>query len=82
MERDAWPLRRVAAEARRVLLEMGSARLTGRCDAGSLPATGLADVERRRVIRLVCENQSERAGISIFCLPTVRAHDINDWSPP
>ena len=27
MERDAWPMRRVAAEARRVLLEMGSARL-------------------------------------------------------
>ena len=27
LERDAWPMRRVAAEARRVLLEMGSARL-------------------------------------------------------
>jgi nicotinate dehydrogenase subunit B len=27
MERDAWPMRRVAAEARRVLLDMGSARL-------------------------------------------------------
>jgi len=27
MERDGWPMRRVAAEARRVLLEMGSARL-------------------------------------------------------
>ena len=27
MERDSWPMRRVAAEARRVLLEMGSARL-------------------------------------------------------
>jgi nicotinate dehydrogenase subunit B len=27
MERDAWPMRRVAAEARRVLLEMASARL-------------------------------------------------------
>ncbi len=27
MERDAWPMRRVAAEARRVLLEMGSSRL-------------------------------------------------------
>jgi len=27
IERDAWPMRRVAAEARRVLLEMGSARL-------------------------------------------------------
>ncbi len=27
MERDAWPMRRVAAEARRVLLEMGSAKL-------------------------------------------------------
>ncbi|MGD1093022.1 MAG: molybdopterin cofactor-binding domain-containing protein [Bryobacteraceae bacterium] len=27
MERDAWPMRRVAAEARRVLLEMGSERL-------------------------------------------------------
>jgi nicotinate dehydrogenase subunit B len=26
LERDAWPMRRVAAEARRVLLEMGSAR--------------------------------------------------------
>ena len=26
MERDGWPMRRVAAEARRVLLEMGSAR--------------------------------------------------------
>ena len=24
MERDSWPMRRVAAEARRVLLEMGS----------------------------------------------------------
>src|SRR4051812_45619623 len=27
MERDAWPMRRAAAEARRVLLEMASARL-------------------------------------------------------
>jgi len=27
MERDAWPMRRAAAEARRVLLDMGSARL-------------------------------------------------------
>jgi nicotinate dehydrogenase subunit B len=27
MERDGWPMRRVAAEARRVLLEMGSGRL-------------------------------------------------------
>src|SRR3954468_1211310 len=27
MERDSWPMRRVAAEARRVLLEMGSGRL-------------------------------------------------------
>lgn len=27
MERDSWPMRRVAAEARRVLLEMGSAQL-------------------------------------------------------
>ena len=27
MERDSWPMRRVAAEARRVLLEMGSERL-------------------------------------------------------
>ncbi len=27
MERDSWPMRRVAAEARRVLLEMGSDRL-------------------------------------------------------
>jgi nicotinate dehydrogenase subunit B len=27
IERDAWPMRRVAAEARRVLLEMGSAQL-------------------------------------------------------
>jgi CO/xanthine dehydrogenase Mo-binding subunit len=27
MERDSWPMRRAAAEARRVLLEMGSARL-------------------------------------------------------
>ena len=27
MERDSWPMRRVAAEARRVLLEMGSLRL-------------------------------------------------------
>ena len=27
VERDAWPMRRVAAEARRVLLEMGSSRL-------------------------------------------------------
>ncbi len=29
MERDGWPMRRVAAEARRVLLEMGSVRLGG-----------------------------------------------------
>src|SRR6202521_246623 len=27
MERDSWPMRRAAAEARRVLLEMASARL-------------------------------------------------------
>ena len=27
MERDSWPMRRVAAEARRVLLEMASVRL-------------------------------------------------------
>src|SRR6202166_2153077 len=32
MERDAWPMRRVAAEARRVLLEMGSSRLSAPVD--------------------------------------------------
>src|ERR1043166_7980654 len=32
MERDSWPMRRVAAEARRVLLDMGSARLGGPAD--------------------------------------------------
>lgn len=35
MERDSWPMRRAAAEARRVLLEMGSARL-------GVPVTALA----------------------------------------
>ena len=35
MERDSWPMRRAAAEARRVLLEMGSARL-------GVPAADLA----------------------------------------
>ena len=32
MERDAWPMRRAAAEARRVLLEMASARLGAPAD--------------------------------------------------
>ena len=32
MERDSWPMRRAAAEARRVLLEMGSARLKAPVD--------------------------------------------------
>jgi nicotinate dehydrogenase subunit B len=32
IERDSWPMRRVAAEARRVLLEMGSAHLGLRVD--------------------------------------------------
>ena len=32
MERDSWPMRRVAAEARRVLLEMASARSTSAHD--------------------------------------------------
>ena len=32
MERDSWPMRRAAAEARRVLLEMGSARLGAPAD--------------------------------------------------
>ena len=32
MERDSWPMRRAAAEARRVLLEMGSARLAAPVD--------------------------------------------------
>jgi hypothetical protein len=30
IERDSWPMRRVAAEARRVLLEMASTRLVCR----------------------------------------------------
>jgi CO/xanthine dehydrogenase Mo-binding subunit len=32
MERDSWPMRRAAAEARRALLEMGSARLSAPVD--------------------------------------------------
>jgi CO/xanthine dehydrogenase Mo-binding subunit len=45
MERDAWPMRRVAAEARRVLLEMGSAKLGAPADqlavnAGTITVKG------------------------------------------
>ncbi len=50
MERDAWPMRRAAAEARRVLLEMGSARLGAPVDQLSVSAgviTLKADTSKR-----------------------------------
>jgi len=50
MERDSWPMRRVAAEARRVLLEMGSARLAVPVDqlaVGNAVITVKADPSRR-----------------------------------
>src|SRR3954452_2878486 len=50
MERDSWPMRRVAAEARRVLLEMGSARLGAPVDQLSISdgiVTVRADPARR-----------------------------------
>ena len=63
MERDSWPMRRVAAEARRVLLEMGSARLgrAGRSarrqrgrdhgEGRSLQARHLRTTDRRKEIQ-------------------------------
>ena len=50
MERDAWPMRRAAAEARRVLLEMGSTRLGVPADRLAVSAgviTVKADPSRR-----------------------------------
>jgi nicotinate dehydrogenase subunit B len=50
MERDSWPMRRAAAEARRVLLEMGSARLGAPVDqlaVGNAAITVKADPSRR-----------------------------------
>jgi len=50
MERDSWPMRRAAAEARRVLLEMGSARLGAPVDqlaAGNAAIAVKADPSRR-----------------------------------
>jgi nicotinate dehydrogenase subunit B len=50
VERDAWPMRRVAAEARRVLLEMGSARLGAPADQLAVSAgviTVKADPSKR-----------------------------------
>src|SRR5229473_2509146 len=50
MERDGWPMRRVAAEARRVLLEMGSVRLGAPVDqlaVGNAVITVKADPSRR-----------------------------------
>jgi nicotinate dehydrogenase subunit B len=50
MERDSWPMRRVAAEARRVLLEMGSVRLGVPVDqlaVNSAVITAKADPSKR-----------------------------------
>jgi len=50
MERDSWPMRRAAAEARRVLLEMGSVRLEAPVDqlaVGNAVITVKADPSRR-----------------------------------
>jgi len=50
VERDAWPMRRVAAEARRVLLEMGAARLGAPVDQLAVSAgviTVKADPSKR-----------------------------------
>jgi nicotinate dehydrogenase subunit B len=50
IQTDGWPMRRVAAEARRVLLEMGSARLGVRADQLTVSAgviTVKADPSRR-----------------------------------
>ena len=50
MERDSWPMRRAAAEARRVLLEMGSARLGAPVDqlaVGNAVITVKADPSKR-----------------------------------
>ena len=50
MERDAWPMRRAAAEARRVLLEMGSTRLGVPVDQLTVSAaviTAKADPSKR-----------------------------------
>jgi len=50
MERDSWPMRRVAAEARRVLLEMGSTRLgvpVGQLDVSDAVITVKADPSKR-----------------------------------
>ena len=50
MERDSWPMRRAAAEARRVLLEMGSVRLGAPADqltVGNAVIAVKADPSRR-----------------------------------
>src|SRR6202166_4962294 len=50
MERDSWPMRRAAAEARRVLLEMGSVRLGAPADqlaVSNAVITVKADPSRR-----------------------------------
>jgi len=50
MERDSWPMRRAAAEARRVLLEMGSVRLRAPVDqlaVSNAVITVKADPSRR-----------------------------------
>ena len=63
MERDSWPMRRVAAEARRVLLEMASAKLGRACrpverergrdygDGRSFEARHLRTTDRRKEIQ-------------------------------
>jgi len=62
VERDSWPMRRVAAEARRVLLEMGSAPASRRANVaqGNLGVADQADCfiaqpdrQRRRPLRLL-----------------------------
>ena len=45
MERDAWPMRRAAAEARRVLLEMGSSAARRARSISSPSATGVITVK-------------------------------------
>ena len=54
MERDSWPMRRVAAEARRVLLEMGSVRLGAPVDqlaVSNAAITVKADSSKTRYLR-------------------------------
>ena len=93
MERDAWPMRRAAAEARRVLLEMGSARLGAPVDqlarergrdygeGRSLQARYLRRTDRRQEIQCHADGNNVNATTGVAQVKPVTELKFTGQSP-